>query len=93
MFTEQFIWGAFSQIVLALDALHNPQSQPGQPRRPAVIHRDLKPGNIFLLNDKTIKLGDFGLSRLLENPVSSFAQTYVGTPLYMSPVTSQASAL
>ena len=48
------------------------------------MHRDLKPGNIFLDEHQNVKLGDFGLARIL-NPGSVFAQTHVGTPYYMSP--------
>lgn len=48
-----------------------------------VIHRDLKPENIFLGEDNSVKLGDFGLSKILAQ--SDFASTYVGTPFYMSP--------
>jgi NIMA (never in mitosis gene a)-related kinase len=51
----------------------------------AVLHRDLKPANIFLDIDKNVKLGDFGLARVLHHE-TSFAKTYVGTPYYMSPV-------
>lgn len=47
-----------------------------------ILHRDIKPANIFL--DKTVKLGDFGLARIL-NENSEFAHTQVGTPYYMSP--------
>lgn len=48
-----------------------------------VLHRDLKPENVFLTNGATVKLGDFGLSRVLQ--AHDFASTYVGTPFYMSP--------
>ena len=38
---------------------------------------------MFLGEDNSVKLGDFGLSKLLQS--HDFASTYVGTPFYMSP--------
>lgn len=49
-----------------------------------ILHRDLKPGNIFLDSNSDCKLGDFGLARVM-NHESQFAFTHVGTPYYMSP--------
>jgi serine/threonine protein kinase len=49
-----------------------------------ILHRDLKPGNIFLDSNSDVKLGDFGLARVM-NQESMFAFTWVGTPYYMSP--------
>lgn len=49
-----------------------------------VLHRDIKSSNIFLTGNNTVKLGDFGISRVLEN-TWDVAQTCVGTPYYMSP--------
>jgi serine/threonine protein kinase len=40
---------------------------------------------VFLDKALNVKLGDFGLSRVIENPEEEFAKTYVGTPFYMSP--------
>ena len=73
-FSETEIFNWFIQICLALEYVHA--------RR--VIHRDLKAQNIFLTGDLTIKLGDFGISKVLENSAAA-AQTVVGTPYYMSP--------
>jgi serine/threonine protein kinase len=40
---------------------------------------------VFLDKSLNVKLGDFGLSRTIGDPENEFAQTYVGTPYYMSP--------
>ena len=48
-----------------------------------IIHRDLKPLNIFLTKDNKIKIGDFGITTLLN--YKSKAKTIIGTQLYLSP--------
>jgi serine/threonine-protein kinase len=58
-----------------------------------VIHRDLKPGNVFLTQrdngQMLVKLLDFGVSKLLNEGAGSAritgVGTPIGTPLYMSP--------
>jgi serine/threonine protein kinase len=47
------------------------------------MHRDLKPSNI-LMHNGTIKLGDFGFCKSLENQ-RDLAQTMLGSPIYMAP--------
>ncbi|XP_047451164.1 serine/threonine-protein kinase Nek3 [Mugil cephalus] len=49
-----------------------------------VLHRDLKSKNIFLTDNGTIKLGDFGSACIL-NSSQAHAHTYVGTPYYVAP--------
>lgn len=49
-----------------------------------VIHRDLKLGNIFLDGRMNIKVGDFGLAALIENP-GERKKTICGTPNYIAP--------
>ncbi|KAG5846316.1 hypothetical protein ANANG_G00113650 [Anguilla anguilla] len=76
---EDFILRVLAQLALALKECHR-RSDGGH----TVLHRDLKPANIFLDAKQNVKLGDFGLARIL-NHDTSFAKTFVGTPYYMSP--------
>jgi serine/threonine protein kinase len=76
-FPEEAIWKIFYQILLALNECHNRA-------KGKILHRDIKPGNVFLDKHQNVKLGDFGLSRILGQD-SVYAYTHVGTPYYMSP--------
>tara|TARA_Y100000991_G_scaffold213271_1_gene198709 strand:- start:100 stop:894 length:795 start_codon:yes stop_codon:yes gene_type:complete len=49
-----------------------------------VIHRDIKPSNVFVDSDDNIKLGDFGIIKLMKS-FMMYGQTQIGTPLYMCP--------
>ena len=50
-----------------------------------IVHRDIKPDNIFVNKNKTFKLGDFGLSRKMSKSTSFSLRKSAGTPLYMAP--------
>ncbi|XP_060034372.1 serine/threonine-protein kinase Nek2 isoform X2 [Erinaceus europaeus] len=77
---EDFVLRVMTQLTLALKECHR-RSDGGH----TVLHRDLKPANVFLDAKQNVKLGDFGLARIL-NHDTSFAKTFVGTPYYMSPM-------
>eukprot|EP00736_Rhodelphis_marinus_P003298 Rmarinus@m.14253 len=72
--TEEQILSLFVQLCLALRYVH----------RRRTLHRDIKTQNIFLAADNKIKLGDFGIAKILDGTVA-MAKTAVGTPYYMSP--------
>jgi NIMA (never in mitosis gene a)-related kinase len=48
-----------------------------------VLHSDRKSDNIFITQERRVKITDFGVSRLLEYPFQQ-ASTFTGTPSYMA---------
>ncbi|MCC9654756.1 serine/threonine protein kinase [Rhodopirellula sp. JC737] len=63
------------QVCSALQCAHNH----------GVIHRDLKPGNLFLTRDAQVKLGDFGIARDQYSSDLTSQGLTVGTHAYMAP--------
>lgn len=49
-----------------------------------ILHRDIKSANVFISASGRCKLGDFGISRVLEH-TNCFAKTSIGTPYYLAP--------
>ena len=79
-----------SEVISILDAL---LSALAAAHSVGVIHRDLKPGNVFMVREsdgtESVKVLDFGIAKRSEAPYGSTPQTHasmmVGTPEYIAP--------
>lgn len=73
-FSEERVLRWLTEATLALKYLHDKH----------VLHRDLKSQNLFLTSQDRLRIGDFGISKVLES-TGAFARTAIGTPYYLSP--------
>jgi eukaryotic-like serine/threonine-protein kinase len=50
-----------------------------------IVHRDIKPGNILLADNGTVKITDFGISKALDEGTVTTQTGIAGTPAYLAP--------
>ena len=70
----EFIADILRQTAAALDYAHSKE----------IVHRDVKPANIMVTPDGTVKITDFGIARISSSKLTQTG-TVMGTPSYMSP--------
>ena len=74
LINESIIRNIILQICKGLKEIHKNK----------IIHRDLTPDNIFIDNNKRIKIGDFGISKITTT-LNNYANSKVGKFNYMAP--------
>ena len=75
-FTSAEIACVIAQVCQALTHVH----------AKGILHRDVKPANIFFTKSGLVKIGDFGFSKHYEETISNnVGHTLCGTPCYLSP--------
>jgi serine/threonine-protein kinase len=71
------------ELPLALDYTCQIVNAVEHAHKQGVIHRDLRPANVFVTDRGLLKVGDFGTSRFLE--LAAHGTTVIGSPPYMAP--------
>jgi serine/threonine protein kinase len=71
------------ELALALDYTCQIANAVEHAHKQGVIHRDLRPANVFVTDRGLLKVGDFGTSRFLE--IAALGTTVIGSPPYMAP--------
>lgn len=69
----------------AIDVIEQSAAGVASAAARGVTHRDIKPQNLLLMVDGTVKLTDFGLARANESKDITVTGFFVGTPFYVSP--------
>ncbi len=72
-----------TQILRALQHAHDK----------GIVHRDIKPQNIMLISDGTIKVTDFGIARFARSDTKTMTDTAIGSVHYISPEQAKGSVM
>jgi serine/threonine protein kinase len=70
---------------IAMVIAHNISQGLNHAHQKGVVHRDVKPANVLIGYDGTVKIADFGLAQAQDLTSITVTGSIVGTPAYMSP--------
>lgn len=78
----EVVAGIGAQAASALEAAH----------AEGIVHRDIKPGNVLVADDGTVKITDFGISHAADDVAVTRTGMLAGTPAYLAPEVAQGRA-
>lgn len=81
---QQWFAGQRLSVVGAVRMVYTLARAVGAAHQLGITHRDLKPGNILIVNGVP-KIADFGLAKQMEHSLQTASGTILGTPQYMAP--------
>ena len=74
--SKELVYDIMSKTLRAFDYAH----------KKGLIHRDVKPANLFITKDKNIKILDFGIAKIIgQDSELTSTGMQMGTPMFMSP--------
>ena len=73
LMNDEQTWDILRQVIRGLNYLHLNN----------IVHGDMKPSNLLVAGDGTVKLGDFGISRIKFD--GELLDEHIGTPAFMAP--------
>ncbi|KAG0242989.1 hypothetical protein BGX31_011392 [Mortierella sp. GBA43] len=75
IFDDEECRDVFRQMVLGIEYLHEHE----------IIHRDIKPDNLLRSQDGTLKIVDFGVSKIFKKEEGDLTENAAGSPAFMAP--------
>jgi [calcium/calmodulin-dependent protein kinase] kinase len=74
-YPDETCWNWFRDLILGIEYLH----------AQGIVHRDIKPDNLLLMEDNTLKISDFGVSEIFEQSAPMKSHKGGGSPAFLPP--------